>query len=115
VPASAFTSDRDSSAPWWDPKNFLLTRGGLRVELGATVNATRFTLRMDHSDIYEASFWRKEQRLGGYEFQMTTHEMKPHTAVVPPEIARVGYDAVQITPVRGDEIYALRYFQLITE
>jgi hypothetical protein len=31
------------------------------------MHVTRFALRMDHSDIYEASFWRKEQRLGGYE------------------------------------------------
>jgi 4-amino-4-deoxy-L-arabinose transferase-like glycosyltransferase len=116
IAASALSTPVEDGTPWTSLDAFRFW-APLDIALGSVRHNTALSLALDHNDRYELSFWDGPQRLGRVELALAGDPPPPEGLInrhlrIPAAVAARGYDRLQLTPLSGDDRYAVAGLRL---
>lgn len=107
---------RKQKGTWWDvPGNQVLRRGlGLQLTLDGVHHASRLDLSVDSNDSYFVKYLLGGKFMGGHLINPAEkeHGLALHSLDVPDKARDVGFNAIEIIPLAGDENYSLGHMIL---
>jgi hypothetical protein len=116
VPLGALAVFREDGTPWTFEGTRIL-KTPLAVQCDDRPGRRYLDVSLDSDDLYELTFLKKGNIVGTLGFgPVPEYRRAPglvsNTADVPPEARRRGFDTIVVTPVKGNDQYAIGHLLL---
>ena len=100
----------------WNEGAVILSGHGAEVALGALRRDKRIDVSLDGNDDYRLKYLREEHVLAEQDVARCDRRgLCRRVLEVPPKASSLGFDAIQVFPVQGDERYALGHLRLLPD
>ena len=100
---------------YWNAEgNFVLKKDGIRIDQIDAVGMTRLEMSSDNNDDYGIDFINGDRIVAQQLVRYREAEgIKWDTVGIPEEALKEGFDALHITPLRGDGLYSIGHVRFI--